>query len=155
MSDVAGEQVVRRSVTGASQRHVIIVGFGLSGRSAVNHGSEQGASYTVIETNADVVDRCTLGGLRIIVGDARDPSVLREAGIERATDVAITVPNDEITLEVLDQARLLNPAARIIARCTFVSSGMEATRRGADETIVAEQVVATEFGKVIAARIMG
>lgn len=132
-----------------SARHVIIVGFGLAGRSVANAVIAQGVSYTVIETNPITVGRCTPGGLAIIEGDARRPDVLRRAGIDRATDVAITMPNDSIALEIVQQARLMNPSARIIARCTFVSGGMEAHRKGADETVIAEQVVATAFGKSI------
>jgi CPA2 family monovalent cation:H+ antiporter-2 len=132
-----------------AERHVVIVGFGLSGRAVVNHVIEQGASYTVIESNAEVVDRCIPGGLHILRGDARDPVVLREAGIERATEVAVTVPNDEMTLAVVEQARRMNATVRIIARCTFVSGGIEAHKRGADETVIAEQVVAQEFARAI------
>jgi CPA2 family monovalent cation:H+ antiporter-2 len=133
----------------ADKRHVVIIGFGLAGRAAVNNVIELGVSYTVIESNPDVVNRCLPGGLHIIHGDAREAIVLRLAGITRATDVAVTIPEDEAALAVVEQARKLNPAARIIARCTFVSDGLEATQRGADETVVAEQVVATEFGRVV------
>ena len=140
-----------RAATPGDRRHVVIVGFGLAGRAAVNTVIEQGVSYTVIETNPEVVQRCLPGGLHIIHGDAREAVVLRLAGIARATDVAVTVPDDDAALAVVEQARKLNPTARIIARCTFVSDGMEATRRGADETVIAEQVVATEFGRVVLA----
>jgi len=159
--DVAGQQAGRSTsvpaaaapaaAAAAVERHVIVVGFGLAGRAAVNSIIEQGISYTVIESNPEVVERCIPGGLHIIRGDARDADVLRQAGIDRATDVAVTVPNDVMTLAVVEQARRLSATARIIARCTFVSGGMEATRVGADETVIAEQVVATEFGRVITA----
>jgi voltage-gated potassium channel Kch len=147
----AAREGARAATAAAVERHVIVVGFGLAGRAAVNNVIELGISYTVIESNVEVVDRCIPGGLHIIRGDARDPAVLRQAGIERATDVAVTVPNDAVTLAVVEQARKLSPTARIIARCTFVSGGMEATRLGADDTVIAEQVVATEFGRVILA----
>jgi voltage-gated potassium channel Kch len=132
-------------------RHVIILGFGLSGRTAVNAVIAQGVSYTVIEANRSTVERCTPGGLNIIQGDARSPVTLKQAGIDRATEIAVTVPNDQITLTVVEQARRMNPQAHIMARCTFVSGGMEAHRRGADETVISEQVVASEFGRVVAA----
>lgn len=150
--DAAGQEAGRGNAPAAAtvERHVIIVGFGLSGRAAVNTIIEQGISYTVIEENSEVVARCLPGGLNIIRGDARDADVLRQAGINRATDVAVTIPSDEMTLAVVEQARKLSATARIIARCTFVSGGMEATQRGADDTIIAEHVVAQEFGRVIA-----
>lgn len=159
---MSGEAERQQQVTGAARaagaargpdgraRHVIIVGFGLSGRAAVNAAIGQGTSYTVVEANPATVERCTPGGLHIIEGDARDPDVLRRAGIDRATDVAVTVPEDRIALDVVQQARALNASVRIIARCTYVSGGMEAHRRGADETVIAEQIVAAEFGRAIA-----
>ncbi|MEA2736540.1 MAG: trk/ktr system potassium uptake protein [Humisphaera sp.] len=155
--DVAGQRAARGARDGDGgaratvERHVIVVGFGLAGRAAVNSIIEQGISYTVIESNPEVVDRCIPGGLHIIRGDARDTEILRQAGIDRATDIAVTVPNDEMTLAVVEQARKLSATARIIARCTFVSGGMEATQRGADDTVIAEQVVAQEFGRVMGA----
>ena len=149
MSDIAGKEATGPRAAATVERHVIIIGFGLSGRAAVNTAIEQGVSYTVIENNAEVVERCLPGGLHIIRGDAREENVLRQAGIERATDVAVTVPNEEMALAVVEQARKMNPTARIIARLTFVSGGMEAARRGADDTVIAEQVVATEFGRMI------
>lgn len=151
MSDAAGEQLAQQPAVADRPRHVIVVGFGLSGRSVVNNVIEQGVSYTVIETNPVTVTRCTPGGLNIILGDARKPDILRRAGIDRATDLAVTMPNDSIVLEIVAQARVMNPSVRIIARCTFVSSGMEAQKRGADETVIAEKVVATEFGRAITA----
>ena len=151
MSDLAAGQQIATKLPPAGGRHVIVVGFGLSGRSVVNSVIEQGVSYTVIEMNPVTVNRCVPGGLNIIQGDARKPDILRRAGIERATDVAVTMPNDSIVLEVVQQARRMNPTARIIARCTFVSGGMEAHKRGADETVISEQVVATEFGRAISA----
>ena len=147
--DAAGQQVAPAPPSAPSTRHVIIVGFGLSGRSVVNNVIEQNVSYTVIEMNPVTVSRCIPGGLKIIQGDARKPDVLRRAGIDRATDVAVTMPNDSIVLEIVDQVRHMNPTARIIARCTFVSGGMEAHKHGADDTVIAEQVVANEFGRAI------
>jgi CPA2 family monovalent cation:H+ antiporter-2 len=146
-----GEQPAQSAPPVEAPRHVIIIGFGVSGRAVVNTAIEHNVSYTVIETNSATVSRCLPGGLNIIEGDARHPGVLKRGGIERASDIAVTVPNDRIALEIVEMARMLNPTARIIARCTFVSGGMEATRRGADETVIAEQVVAVEFGKAIAA----
>lgn len=136
----------------AGARHIIIVGYGLSGRSCAGAiEGREGISMSIIETNAETVARCSKTGLHIILGDARNPEILRRAGIDRATDVAVTVPSDQITLAVVEQARKLNATVKIIARCTFVSGGMEATRRGADDVVIAEQVVATEFGRVMAA----
>ena len=59
------------------------------------------------------------------------------------------MPNDPIVLEAVALARRLNPAVRIFARCEYVSTGMKAERKGADEVVVAEKVIATEFGRLV------
>ena len=131
--------------------HAIIVGFGLSGRATANALIARGVPLYVIERNGETVRRCTTAGLRIVEGDATDEQVLRKAGIETAVLFAATMPNDHATLEAVSLARRLNPDVRILARCEYVSTGMKAARRGADEVVVAEQVIANEFGRLVAA----
>lgn len=129
--------------------HAIIVGFGLSGRATANALIAHGVPLYVIERNADTVHRCAIAGLRIVEGDATDEQVLLRAGIESAVLFAVTMPNDSAMLETVALARRLNPMVRILARCEYVSTGMKATRRGADEVVVAEQVIAAEFGRLV------
>ncbi len=130
-------------------RHVIIAGYGVPGRSIAEYLAGQKISFTIIERNPITVTRCQVGGTKIIPGDARDADVLRRAGILKATEVAVTIPDEVAVLDVVEQARRLNPGVRIIARCSYISAGMEATRRGANEVIVAETVVAAEFRRSI------
>ena len=131
--------------------HAIIAGFGLAGRATANALIARGVPISVIERNVDTVRRCSIAGLRIFHGDATDEGLLRRAGIETASFFAATMPNDHAVLEAVALARRLNPAVRIFARCEYVSTGMKAARRGADEVVVAEQVVAAEVGRLVAA----
>ena len=129
--------------------HAVIAGFGLTGRAAANALIARGISIAVIERNIDTVRRCSIAGLRIYQGDATDEQVMRRAGIETAIFFAATMPNDPAVLEAVALARRLNPTVRIFARCEYVSTGMRAERKGADEVVVAEKVVATEFGRLV------
>ena len=131
--------------------HAIIVGFGLSGRAAANALIARKVPIYVIERNAETVRRCSVAGLRIVEGDATDEQVLRRAGIESAAFFAATMPNEHAVLEMVGLARRLNPTVRIVARCEYVSTGMKLTRRGADEVVIAEHVIAAEFGRLIQA----
>jgi voltage-gated potassium channel Kch len=129
--------------------HAIIVGFGLSGRATANALIARKIPLYVIERNAETVRRCVAAGLRIVEGDATDEHVLRRAGVETAAYFVATMPNEHAVLEMVGLARKLNPAVRIVARCEYVSTGMKLTRRGADEVVIAEQVVAAEFGRLV------
>jgi CPA2 family monovalent cation:H+ antiporter-2 len=130
-------------------RHVVIAGYGLPGRSIAEYLTSRRISHAIIERNPITVTRCQVGGTKIIAGDARDADILRRAGIMHATELAVAIPDEVAVLDVVEQARRLNKSVRIIARCSYISGGMEATRRGADQVIVAEQVVAAEFMREI------
>lgn len=130
-------------------RRVIITGYGIPGRNVADYCDKHGIPFVVIERNPTIVLRCQSAGTRIIEGDSRDAQTLRDAGIEASTDLAITLPDDVAVLDTIATARRLNPSIRIIARATYVSGGMEAAKRGADDVIVAEQVVAQQFAHEI------
>jgi CPA2 family monovalent cation:H+ antiporter-2 len=125
--------------------HAIIAGFGVPGRAVAEMLGRRKVPFCVIELNAETVHRCAMVGVHIIEGSADSESVLRSARIEHAALLLLALPNDAAVLEAVRVARQLNPTLHIIARCRFISAGMEAHRRGATETIVEEQMVAEEF----------
>jgi len=132
------------------QAEVIIAGYGLPGRSAAAELSSQKISFCIIELNAATVTRCEAGHIPIIEGDCRDPEVLKRAGIAQAKELIIAIPDEKAAIETTAQARRLNPSMRIITRCHYTSAGIEAKARGANEVIVAEQVVAVEMVRQLA-----
>ena len=129
--------------------HVIIAGFGVPGRAVAEVLASRREQFCVIELNPKTVERCTLAGVHIIAGDVCDEPTLRRAGVESASLLVLAVPSDPAVLEAVQVARRLNPNLRIVARCRYISSGMEAHRRGADQVIVEEQVVAQEMTRLI------
>jgi len=124
--------------------HTIIAGYGIPGRAVAEALASLRQPYCIIELNPTTVHRCELGHVPIIEGDCTDPQVLKHAGIERARACVIVIPDEKAALEATSQARKLNPSVRIITRCHYTSTGITARARGADEVIVAEQVVAAE-----------
>jgi voltage-gated potassium channel Kch len=129
--------------------HAVIAGFGVPGRAAADVLAAQHTPFCVVELNPQTVERCSHVGVHIIAGDVCDEDTLRRAGVEHATLIVLAVPSDPAVLEAVRVARKLNPTVRIIARCRFISSGMEAHRRGADQVIIEEQIVAQELERVL------
>jgi Trk K+ transport system NAD-binding subunit len=140
------------TLPGAAGRepYVVVAGFGLPGRSLVEFLVREQIEYVVIELNAQTCERAAAGGVHIISGSAADLQSLHKAEIERATLVALMVPNDEVVLASIVEIRRVNAGAHIIARCSFTSTGLEAVKRGADQSIVAEQVIARELQGITA-----
>ena len=129
--------------------HAVIAGFGVPGRATAEFLAAHGQPFCVVELNPQTVARCSLAGVHIISGDVCDEQTLRRAGVERASLLVLAVPSDPAVLEAIRIARQLNSTVRIIARCRFISSGMEAHRRGADDVVVEEQAVAQEMTRLL------
>lgn len=133
--------------------HAIIAGFGVPGRAVADTLAANGVEFCVVELNPKTVERCAHIGVHIIAGDVCNEETLRRAGVNRSTLLVLAVPNDNAVLEAIRVARRINPTLHIVARCRFISSGMEAHRRGANEVIVEEQVVASEMTRLLEAGI--
>lgn len=134
---------------GSQPMEVIIVGFGLPGRFVAEILDARKLPYCVIElnpTNAASIAACKK---HVVCGDARDPALLRLAGIECARFLAVTLPDERVVIEVLHIARSLNPNVRMMARCNYTSSGLKAEKAGAFAVVIEEQIVALEFAKLI------
>jgi voltage-gated potassium channel len=143
MSDL--DQEIEHSL----ENHAIIAGFGVPGRAAADLLTARHVPFCVIELNPKTVERCSLTGVPIIAGDVCDEKTLRRAGVERCNLLVLAVPADAAVLKAIGLARRMNPSLRIIARCRFISSGMEAHRLGAAQVIVEEMVVATEITRLL------
>ncbi len=128
--------------------YAIVAGFGIPGREVVNLLTQRKVSFVVVELNPATVNRCHTAGLNIVQGDIADETVLRAAGIERATLVALAIPDDAAVLRAVDLIRRLNPAARILARCRRVSTALEVARRGAEDVVSEEQLIGAEFSRL-------
>lgn len=137
----------------SSQSHAIIGGFGLPGRCIAGLLQARQIPCCVIDLNPATAERCAGNGIPILVGDMRSEAILRQAGIDRARLVAITVPDEHVALEILQTVRRLRPDVPIFTRCNYTSIGMKARQLGASAVVVAEQLVAQEFSRVIEANI--
>ena len=132
-----------------SEPYLLVIGFGVPGRSVVELAKARDIELCVVENNPGTVKRCERGGPKMVLGDARDRAVLHEAEISRASLIVVAVPDQEAALQITRLARELNKTAKIITRCHYTSVGFEARAAGADEVVVAEQVVAAEMTAVV------
>ena len=128
---------------------VVIVGFGLPGRFVAEVLDARGIPYCIVERNEGNAKSIAACRKPVVCGDARDPALLRQAGLDGARLLAVTLPDERAVLEVLQVARQVNPGVRMIARCNYTSTGIKAERAGAFAVVIEEQIVALEFAKLI------
>ena len=67
----------------------------------------------------------------------------------RESAIPVAIPNEPAVLEAVLLARAINPRLYIMARCHFLSAGIEAHRRGANEVVIEEKVVGLEFVRLL------
>lgn len=86
----------RRSAMPSSARpQVLLIGCGEGGKATLRKLQEQHVSVLVIDDDPSVVDALTQAEVPALRGDALDPSVLGQAGAERARVVISTLPRIE------------------------------------------------------------
>lgn len=125
--------------------HVIIAGFGVGGRFIAEYLQRRGIDFVVVETNSGTCEAQRALGVSVVEGDISDEKVLRSAGIETASVLALAVPDEAAAVRATEVANSMRPEIHIIAATRYTSTGLQALQKGADEVIVAEQAVAREF----------
>lgn len=98
--------------------HVIVCGFGGTGRLVARDLADEGLAVVVVDKLQERVGRAETEGHMSILGDVLDPECLTEAGIDRARGIIFTMPSDSDNLLATMTARELNADVFIIARNT-------------------------------------
>jgi len=97
--------------------YIIIVGLGKVGYFLTKDLMSKGHEVTVIEERADRHSRAVNElGCVAILGKGNDPTVLEEAGIERADVLVACTGHDEDNLVISHVAKILYPKTRVVAR---------------------------------------
>lgn len=128
---------------------MIVAGFGPVGRAVTEMLEGAGLPVTLIERNARTVATQSALGRRAVLGDICDPDVLREAGIEQADAIILTIPNEDATVQSCVVIRSLAPAIFIAVRTNHVSGALRADQAGADHVTVEEIVTAESMQRAV------
>ncbi|MPY30634.1 Ion channel protein [Streptomyces adustus] len=118
--------------------HIVVVGFGTKGRSAIRSACASGlkqSQVVVIDPSATVIAAATAEGYEGIVGDATRSDVLRRAEVHRAGRIIIATQRDDTAVLVVLTARQLNRTAKIVAAVREEENAPLLKQSGADEVI--------------------
>lgn len=123
--------------------HVIIIGFGLTGRNLAKALKTIDKPYVIIEMNPVTVRDEQMVGEPILFGDATHQSVLNHVNIAEAVAVAVMINDPIASKQIVALARKLNPTNYIIIRTRYVHELNFLHSLGAND------VVSDEFGSSI------
>lgn len=100
----------------AIDHHVIVCGFGNTGRNLCQLLEMEGISYIALDVNADVVKSAVLAGHHVEVGDSSQLSYLMSAGLARASAVVVSFDDTLAALKVLEWVKLHVPHVPVMVR---------------------------------------
>ncbi|MDR3319460.1 MAG: cation:proton antiporter [Desulfovibrio sp.] len=117
--------------------HLIIVGFGISGKHLARAARESSIPYIILEMNPETVSRYK-NKEPITCGDASQSVVLEHLGAKKARVLAIVISDPAAVRAITMKARHMNLNLHIVARTRFVTELNPLRQLGADEVIAEE-----------------
>ncbi|MDP9642158.1 voltage-gated potassium channel [Actinopolyspora lacussalsi] len=122
--------------------HVVVIGYGTKGRSAVTallgEGAEAG-NIVVVDTEPTALEAASSLGLVTVNGSGTRSDVLRVAGIPRARAVVVAPPRDDTAVLVTLTARELAPKAQIVAAVREAENVHLLRQSGADSVVISSE----------------
>lgn len=129
--------------------HVVIVGYGTKGRSAVETLVSNGHSrdeIVVVDPTAAALQDAHADGLAVVTGDATRREVLVRAGVADAAQVIITTNRDDSNVLATLTVRQLNPDAWIVSAAREQENAPLMRQSGANAVITSSDAVGRLLG---------
>ncbi len=130
-------------------QHVVVIGYGTKGRSAVQTLLSNGAAkdtIVIVDPSGSALNEAHADGLTVVTGDATRREVLRRAGVDRARQVIITTDRDDSTVLATLNARQLAPTAYIVAAVREGDNVQLVKQSGADSVVTSSDAVGRLLG---------
>jgi CPA2 family monovalent cation:H+ antiporter-2 len=122
----------------AVSAHVVVIGYGLSGKNVVRMLKAVDIPVIVIEMNPHTVRAEREKGTMIFYGDAARVEVLAHAGVARAKAVVVTIPDAAAAEAAVQAARKCSPDAYIVVRTRYVREVARLRQLGANSVVPEE-----------------
>lgn len=125
--------------------HLLIIGFGITGRNLSMAANKVNIPYSVLEMNPETVKEEKKNGIPIHYGDATNVEVLLHSGGAKARVAVVAINDPSATRRVVELLRRLNKKLSIIVRTRFVSEVQPLYKLGATDVIPEEFETAIEI----------
>lgn len=131
------------------RNHTVVVGYGTKGRAAVDTLLGDGTEPTdivVVDTDRAQLDAASALGLVTVTGNATRSSVLRIAGVQKASAIVVATNRDDTAVLVTLTARELAPDIRIVASVRESENVHLLRQSGANSVIVSAETAGRLLG---------
>ena len=131
------------------RNHVVVIGYGTKGRSAVNTLRRQGERadrIVVIDGSAAAVAEANFDGLAAFQGDATRREMLRRAEVSKARQIIISLDRDDAAVLATLTVRQLNPTAGVIVAVREQANVPLVRQSGASSVVTSSETVGRLLG---------
>ncbi len=115
--------------------HVIIVGYGRTGKLLARLLELQQIPYVALDLNASRAAELRAAGVPILLGDASRAAMLEKIHLRRAAALAICTDDPGATEQVLEAARRVSADISIVARARDTAHASTLLQLGADRVV--------------------
>ena len=129
------EELRLRRLIRRMKRHVIICGYGRTGKEIAEQLESEKISTLIIEIDPLRKTEAEERGLNVLLADATMNETLLQAGIEKCRSLVVTLPSDAANLYVVLSAKALNNNCRLIARAANEEAANKLKLAGADAVV--------------------
>lgn len=125
--------------------HLIIIGYGVTGKNLSKAAIASKISYVVLELNPDTVEREKKKGIPIYYGDATTDGILRQLNIDEARIMVIAINDPHAIRRIVSTAKNINPNIHLIVRTRHISEINSLLNLGAEEVVPEEYETSIEI----------
>ena len=118
--------------------HVIVAGYGLTGRELCRVLRDSGAAYVALDANPDNVRAARADGHRAVLGDVTQAEVLEELGSAHARLVVVSINDARATEFAIRKIREIAPELPVIVRTLYEIDEKALLAAGATRVVTAE-----------------
>jgi CPA2 family monovalent cation:H+ antiporter-2 len=126
---------------------IILAGYGRVGSNIAAGLKRAGLDFLVIELDPNSIAQLRKKGLRYIYGDCSNGLILTHAGLEHASTLVITYPDEQAVERTISNALRIKPNINIIARAHRLKDANLMKGMGVKELISPEFQASQEFLK--------
>ena len=129
------EELRLRRLIRKMKNHVIICGYGRTGKEIADQLRSEKISTLIIEIDSSRKSEAEENGFNVLLADATMDETLLLAGIKNCRSLVVTLPSDAANLYVVLSAKALNNTCRLIARAANEEAANKLKLAGANAVV--------------------
>ena len=129
------EELRLRRLIRRMKNHVIICGYGRTGKEIADQLKTEKISTLIIEIDSSRKTEAEEAGFNVLLADATMDDTLLLAGVKNCRSLVVTLPSDAANLYVVLSAKALNDKCRLIARAANEEAANKLKLAGADAVV--------------------